>query len=66
MAAITEPFEIQLARETLAAIDNGTHRLSDNTLRPLMGDAKFIPYGEAMAEAQRCVDKIIAAGFKPY
>lgn len=60
-----EPLPVQLARETLAAIDNG-EQLADGRFRMRMGDAKPMDYGEAMALAQRCIDEITAAGFKAY
>lgn len=62
---MVEPLNIQLARETLAAIDNGTE-LDGGMFRMQMGDAKPMPYGEAMQLAQSCINEIEAAGFKAY
>lgn len=62
---MAEPLNVQLAREMLNAIDNGECR-ADGSIRPRMGDAKFLSANEAAAQAQRCIDTIIAAGFKPY
>lgn len=60
-----EPLDIQLAREMLAAIDNGEVR-ADGSVRPRIGDAKFISANEAASLAQRCIETIETAGFKAY
>lgn len=61
----TEALNIQLARETLAAIDNGAE-LPNGMFRMQMGDAKPVTFHEASVLAQKCINEIEAAGLKAY